>query len=184
MRRLRLLPLPVLCDALVSCSPPDPSGRLAAPNPEARPIDQLALSVNACGPSALLNAFSAGSKPWQRVYSAVPGQTDRDRLAYVIKRYALQPSRHFRDQRRWSRRGGIGAADLADMAAEMAAAGGKLSSIRVESFVDGNGNPQALLRRATLGDGIPLWPWLIAATIIFLLLESLVSIWNPKNSQS
>lgn len=38
----------------------------------------------------------------------------------------------------------------------------------------------ALLRRAALGDGIPLWPWLVAATIVFLLLESLVSMWKPK----
>jgi hypothetical protein len=40
---------------------------------------------------------------------------------------------------------------------------------------------QALLRRAALGDGIPLWPWLVGATILFLLLESLVSIWKPKS---
>jgi hypothetical protein len=38
----------------------------------------------------------------------------------------------------------------------------------------------ALLRRAALGDGIPLWPWFVAAAVIFLLLESLVSMWKPK----
>lgn len=38
----------------------------------------------------------------------------------------------------------------------------------------------ALLRRAALGDGIPLWPWFVAAAIVFLLLESLVGMWKPK----
>lgn len=42
---------------------------------------------------------------------------------------------------------------------------------------------QALLRRAALGDGIPLWPWLVGATIVFLLLESFVSIWKPKGKK-
>ena len=38
----------------------------------------------------------------------------------------------------------------------------------------------SLLRRAALGDGISLWPWLIAAALAFLILESLVSLWKPK----
>jgi len=37
-----------------------------------------------------------------------------------------------------------------------------------------------LLRRAALGDGIPLWPWFVGAAVMFLLLESLVSMWKPK----
>ena len=37
-----------------------------------------------------------------------------------------------------------------------------------------------LLRRAALGDGIPLWHWLIAATLALLLIESLVTLWKPK----
>lgn len=41
-----------------------------------------------------------------------------------------------------------------------------------------------LLRRAALGDGIPLWHWLIAAAIAFLLIESLVSLWRPKPASS
>jgi len=39
---------------------------------------------------------------------------------------------------------------------------------------------KSLLRRAALGDGIPLWPWLVGLTVVFLLLESLVSMWKPK----
>jgi hypothetical protein len=147
MRRFRLLPAVVLSAACFSCSAPGPSARLVAPNPNVRPVNQLSLSVNACGPAALLNAFSAGSEPWQKVAEAVPGKSDRERLAYVIKRYALHPSKHFRDQRRWSRRGGIGAADLADMATEMAAVGGKLAAIRSESLVDTKNSPASLLRR-------------------------------------
>jgi hypothetical protein len=149
MRRLRLPSaiLVFLSASFFSCSPIGPDGRLSAPNAAAPPIDQLILSSNACGPAALLYSFSAGSEPWRRVSDAVPGKTDRERLVYVMKRYALQPSRHFRNQRRWSKRGGIGAADLADMAADMAAAGGKLSAIRSESLIDTRGDPAALLRR-------------------------------------
>lgn len=43
-------------------------------------------------------------------------------------------------------------------------------------------DPDALLRRAALGDGIPLWHWLIAAALAFLLIESLVTLWKPKPS--
>lgn len=39
---------------------------------------------------------------------------------------------------------------------------------------------KALLRRAALGDGIPLWPWFVAAVLLFLLSESLVALWKPK----
>lgn len=39
---------------------------------------------------------------------------------------------------------------------------------------------RSLLRRAELGDGIPLWPWFVAATFAFLVLESLVGQWRPK----
>jgi len=41
-----------------------------------------------------------------------------------------------------------------------------------------------LLRRAALGDGIPLWHWLIAAALAFLLVESLVTLWKPKPAGS
>ncbi|YCM44427.1 BatA and WFA domain-containing protein [Verrucomicrobiaceae bacterium 227] len=41
-------------------------------------------------------------------------------------------------------------------------------------------DPSKLLRRAALGDGLPLWHWLVAAALAFLLTESLVSLWRPK----
>jgi len=43
-------------------------------------------------------------------------------------------------------------------------------------------DPAALLRRAALGDGIPLWHWLVTTALAFLLIESLVSLWKPKPS--
>ncbi|NWK55573.1 VWA domain-containing protein [Verrucomicrobiaceae bacterium N1E253] len=39
----------------------------------------------------------------------------------------------------------------------------------------------ALLRRAALGDGIPLWPWLLGLALLFLLLEQWVCLWKPKS---
>lgn len=43
-------------------------------------------------------------------------------------------------------------------------------------------DPSKMLRRAALGDGLPLWPWLIAAALIFLLGESALCLWKPKPS--
>lgn len=37
-----------------------------------------------------------------------------------------------------------------------------------------------LLQRAALGEGVPLWPWAVAAVLLLLLLESLVAAWKPK----
>lgn len=42
----------------------------------------------------------------------------------------------------------------------------------------------SLLRRAALGDGVPLWPWMIAAALLFLILEALVALWKPKPVKS
>ena len=41
-----------------------------------------------------------------------------------------------------------------------------------------------LLQRAALGDGIPLWPWFVAAVFLFLISESLVGMWRPKPAKS
>ena len=45
-------------------------------------------------------------------------------------------------------------------------------------------DPASLMRRAALGDGVPLWPWLIAAAFLFLALEALVALWKPKPLKS
>lgn len=39
---------------------------------------------------------------------------------------------------------------------------------------------RTLLRRAELGEGIPLWPWFVATTLLLLLIESVVAMWHPK----
>ena len=133
---------------LTGCASQPGGGRLAAPNPAAKPVNQLALSSQACGPAALLYAFSAGNDDWQRAYTAVDGETDRQRLAYIIKRYALHPSRHLSNHKRWSHRGGISSADLVDIGNEMAT-GQFLPVIRSDSLIVSNGSDhQRLLRHA------------------------------------
>lgn len=133
---------------LTGCASQPGGGRLTAPNPAAKPVNQLALSSQACGPAALLYAFSAGNDDWQRAHTAVDGETDRQRLAYIIKRYALQPSRHLNGHQRWSRRGGIGSADLVDMGNEMAT-GLFLPGLRSETLIAGSaGSHQRLLQLA------------------------------------
>jgi hypothetical protein len=95
-----------------------------------------------------LYSFSAGSADWQRAYAAVPGATDRQRISYVIRRHALQPSRHLRDHRRWSPAGGIGVADLGDIADEMTR-GHSLPGMHTESLVIRRGlDHRTLLRES------------------------------------
>ncbi|QQL43977.1 BatA domain-containing protein [Sulfuriroseicoccus oceanibius] len=36
-----------------------------------------------------------------------------------------------------------------------------------------------LLQRAALGDGVDLWPWLVAAVLLLLVAEALVCLWSP-----
>lgn len=131
---------------LAGCAGQPGGGRLAAPNSAAEPVNQLSLSAQACGPAALLYAFSAGNDDWQRAYAAVDGESDRQRLAYIIKRYALHPSRHLSNHRRWSNRGGISSADLADIGNEMAA-GQFLPGIRWDSLIATNGGDHGKLLR-------------------------------------
>ncbi len=45
-------------------------------------------------------------------------------------------------------------------------------------------NSKQLLRRASFGDGLSLWPWLIALALGLLLIESLVTLWQPKPKTS
>lgn len=131
---------------LAGCAGQPHGGRLNAPNPAAKPVNQLSLSSQACGPAALLYAFSAGTDDWQRAYSAVDGESDRQRLAYIIKRYALHPSRHLSNHRRWSRHGGVSSADLADIGNEMAA-GRFLPGIRWDSLIATSGGDHGKLLR-------------------------------------
>lgn len=93
----------------------------------ADPANQLSISGNACGPTALLNALRFGSADYQQAAAAIPGSTDRSKLHHVITRYGNRWSQHIPQRRRWSRRG-INAADLTDVACELA---GPAPSVRM-----------------------------------------------------
>lgn len=142
----------------VACAPV-PAVR-EAPNADAVPFDQLAVSGNVCGPAALLNAYRCGSPAWQRALTGVPGTTDRERLRNVIRIWGLQPSASLAGRKRWSRQG-INAEDLRDLANELAAPK-VLPQVRCEPFLTAAGeSPRQLLARvharlaASLAKGLP-----------------------------
>jgi len=89
-----------------------------APNPGAVAADQLVVSGNACGPTALLNAFRFGNTNWQRASTALAGDSDKQRIYSIIRQYGMRPSKHVNRRARWSKKG-INIADLADIANEM-----------------------------------------------------------------
>ncbi len=95
---------------------------ITAPNPKASPINQRRAYGNACGPASLLNAFQYGSKKWQKVFTAVPGNNSRTRIHYVVKVWGNKPSLHIKGVMRWNPKQGINLLDLTDMANEMRAA--------------------------------------------------------------
>ncbi len=82
------------------------------------PANQLVVAGNACGPTALLNAFRFGNPDWQRAATAVTGETDKQRIYTIIREYGMRPSSHIKGRPRWSRKG-VNLADLADIANEM-----------------------------------------------------------------
>ncbi len=89
-----------------------------APNPGAVPVDQLAVSGNACGPAALLTALRFGDANWQRAATAVAGDTDKARLVSIIRIWGLRPSASLTGRKRWTRQG-VNVDDLCAMANEM-----------------------------------------------------------------
>ncbi len=155
---LRLL----LSTALLSATLPLRAGEpfRSAPNPDAPLVSQLLISGNACGPAALLNAFRLGSPDWQLPASTLPGDTERERLRYLIRRYGVCPSSELKGRNRWSR-AGVNLTDLLDMANEMARPQ-LLPQLRDEVLILApGGDPHKLLARAhhclekSLRDGLP-----------------------------
>ncbi len=117
-----------------------------APNPSAPPANQLSVSGNACGPTALLNAFRFGSPQWQRAADAVTGKNDRERIFTIIREIGMRPSKHLPGRPRWNRRG-VGVADLRDMANEMTL-GHYMPPLHDEVFfIKPRETPEKLLRR-------------------------------------
>ncbi|MES2441048.1 MAG: hypothetical protein V4584_18440 [Verrucomicrobiota bacterium] len=82
------------------------------------PANQLVVAGNACGPTALLNAFRFGNPDWQRASDAIAGETDKQRIYTIIREYGMRPSDHIKGRPRWSRKG-VNLADLRDIANEM-----------------------------------------------------------------
>lgn len=89
-----------------------------APNLQAVPADQLAVAGNACGPTALLNAFRFGSPAWQRASNAIAGETDKQRIYTVIRESGMRPSSSIKGRPRWSRKG-VNLVDLCDIGNEL-----------------------------------------------------------------
>jgi len=131
-----------------------------APNPSATPANQLAVSGNACGPTALLNAFRFGNADWQRAYQSIKGTTDKERIYTLIRESGMRPSNHLKGHTRWSRRG-VNIADLCDMANETTR-GRMLPLVSQEVlFLKKGETPEKLLRRVqqrldvSLSKGLP-----------------------------
>jgi hypothetical protein len=131
-----------------------------AANQGASPADQLAVSGNACGPAALLNAFRFGDANWQRAAAMARGDSDKAQLLAIIRTWGLRPSAHLSGRLRWTRQG-VNVDDLCDMANEMTR-GQVLPQVVDEVFIlqPGESAPE-LLRRvhtrlaSSLARGLP-----------------------------
>jgi hypothetical protein len=119
---------------------------LEASSTQAVPADQLAVSGNACGPTALLNAFRFSNTAWQRALADIHGNNDRERILRIIREIGMRPSKHTPGHARWSRRG-VSVADLHDMANEMCI--GKFLPLISEEvfFLKPRETPEKLLHR-------------------------------------
>ncbi len=89
-----------------------------APNLAAKPANQLVVSGNACGPTALLNAFRFANKDWQRASTNIQGDSDKAQIYTIIREYGMRPSKHLKNRSRWSRKG-VSIADLCDIGNEL-----------------------------------------------------------------
>lgn len=131
-----------------------------APQAEARPVNQLSISGNACGPAALLASFRCGSESWRRAAAGLPGATDREQLGQWIRRHGLRPSETLQGRKRWTN-AGINVEDLVAAANEMNRPLFLPALAQDGLFVRRGENPEALLKRthqrleASLKKGIP-----------------------------
>ena len=131
-----------------------------APKADAAPVDQLAISGNACGPAALLSSFRCGNDAWQRAASSLPGATDREQLGQWIRRHGLQPSATLKGRKRWTN-AGINVEDLVVATNEMTRPLYLPAVAQEDLFLRRGETPEALLRRThqrlekSLSKGIP-----------------------------
>lgn len=120
---------------------------LEAPGMGATPANQLVVSGNACGPTALLNALRFANRDWQRAYKAIEGSSDKEKIYQLIRESGMRPSKHLAGRPRWSRKG-VNIADLCDMANETAA-GHYLPTLNQEVLFSAGGNAGPRLLRST-----------------------------------
>lgn len=131
-----------------------------APKADAPPVNQLAISGNACGPAALLASFRCGSDAWQRAASSLTGTTDREQLGLWIRRHGLQPSGTLKGRKRWTN-AGINVEDLVVATNEMTRPLYLPAVAQENLFLRTGEQPAALLRRThqrlekSLFKGIP-----------------------------
>ena len=89
-----------------------------APNSQASPANQLVVAGNACGPTALLNAFRFGSPAWQSAYTAIAGTNDKELICTIIRESGMRPSASIKGRPRWSKNG-VNLVDLCDIGNEL-----------------------------------------------------------------
>ncbi|MGC6457818.1 MAG: hypothetical protein ACON4R_05555 [Akkermansiaceae bacterium] len=94
-------------------------GWLTASVPNSPPANQLQTDGNACGPACLLDAFRSGGEKWRSSIARIKGTTDTARIRAIILGAGRRPSRLDPTKTRWSKRAGVNAIDLADMANEL-----------------------------------------------------------------
>ncbi len=132
---------------------------LVAPN-QAPPVNQLAVSGNACGPASLLNALLLADSNSRRAAMALAGTSDRERLNDMIRRYGLKPSVSLRGRPRWQARHGVNLEDLTAMANDMVLRHG-LPAVRSSVYQASDAAAEKLLGRVhtdlarSLGRGLP-----------------------------
>ena len=123
------------------------SPMMTAPTANATAANQLVVAGNACGPTALLNAFRFGNDSWHRATTTLTGSSDRQLIGQIIRNYGMRPSNHIKSRPRWSRKG-VNLADLTDIANEMTR-GQYLPQLSQEIlFRRPRESPEDLLRRA------------------------------------
>ncbi len=89
-----------------------------APNSQASPANQLVVAGNACGPTALLNAFRFGSPAWQSACTAIAGTNDKELICTIIRESGMRPSASIKGRPRWSKNG-VNLVDLCDIGNEL-----------------------------------------------------------------
>lgn len=121
---------------------------LTVPSEKFAYINQRKIASDACGPVSLLNSFGAGSERWRSVYKQVPGESDRARIASVVKTWGLQPSRKFPQRSRWQKQRGVSFEDLSVISAEMTRLSWKAPRTKSELFfLNQDGQEERLLRK-------------------------------------